>query len=124
TSGSTGRPKGVVVPHGALANHMAWMARYLTLTPDDRVLARTSTSFDASVWELWLPLMNGAEVCVLPDDANRDPHALVTWMSRFDVTVAQFVPAHLTLVLAEAVHAAPLPRLRAVLCGGEPLPRA
>ncbi|WP_327232741.1 amino acid adenylation domain-containing protein [Streptomyces sp. NBC_01317] len=124
TSGSTGRPKGVVVPHTALANHMAWMARYLALTPDDRVLARTSTSFDASVWELWLPLMNGAEVCVLPDDANRDPHALVSWMSRFDVTVAQFVPAHLTLVLAEAAHAAPLPHLRAVLCGGEPLPRA
>ncbi|QIQ01044.1 non-ribosomal peptide synthetase [Streptomyces liangshanensis] len=124
TSGSTGRPKGVVVPHGALANHMAWMARYLDLTPDDRVLARTSTSFDASVWELWLPLMNGAAVCVLPDDANRDPHALVSWMSRFDVTVAQFVPAHLTLVLTEAAHAAPLPRLRAVLCGGEPLPRS
>ncbi|AYG85127.1 Tyrocidine synthase 3 [Streptomyces hundungensis] len=124
TSGSTGRPKGVVVPHVALANHMEWMARHLALTPDDRVLARTSTSFDASGWELWLPLTNGAEVCVLPHDANRDPEALVSWMSRFDVTVAQFVPSHLTLVLAEAAHAAPLPALRAVLCGGEPLPRA
>ncbi|MEU6814554.1 amino acid adenylation domain-containing protein [Streptomyces sp. NPDC046860] len=124
TSGSTGRPKGVTVPHGALANHMAWMAGHLSLTPDDRVLARTSTSFDASVWELWLPLMNGAEVCVLPDGANQDPNALVGWMSRFGVTVAQFVPSHLALVLAEAADAAPVPALRAVLCGGEPLPRA
>ncbi|MFJ4971756.1 amino acid adenylation domain-containing protein [Streptomyces sp. NPDC088755] len=124
TSGSTGRPKGVVVPHGALANHMAWMARYLGLTQEDRILARTSTSFDASVWELWLPLMNGGEACVLPHDANREPGALVSWMSRFGVTVAQFVPSHLTLVLTEAAHAAPLPALRAVLCGGEPLPRA
>ncbi|MFI7237653.1 amino acid adenylation domain-containing protein [Streptomyces cyaneofuscatus] len=123
TSGSTGRPKGVVVPHGALANHMAWMARYLAITPQDRILARTSTSFDASVWELWLPLMYGGEACVLPHEANREPHALVAWMSRFDVTVAQFVPSHLTLVLAEAAQAAPLPALRAVLCGGEPLPR-
>ncbi|MFJ6902841.1 amino acid adenylation domain-containing protein [Streptomyces griseoluteus] len=124
TSGSTGRPKGVTVPHGALANHMAWMAGHLSLTRGDRVLARTSTSFDASVWELWLPLMNGAEVCVLPDGVNQDPRALADWMGRFDVTVAQFVPSHLALVLAEAADAAPPPALRAVLCGGEPLPRA
>ncbi|MFB8121098.1 amino acid adenylation domain-containing protein [Streptomyces sp. NPDC055962] len=123
TSGSTGRPKGVVVPHAALAGHMAWMARYLGITPQDRVLARTSTSFDASVWELWLPLMNGAEVCVLPADANQDARALVSWMNRYGVTLAQFVPSHLALVLAEAAKAAPLPALRAVLCGGEPLPR-
>ncbi|MFD9540883.1 amino acid adenylation domain-containing protein [Streptomyces sp. NPDC060022] len=124
TSGSTGRPKGVVVTHEALANHTNWMARYLAVTPEDRILARTSTSFDASIWELWLPLTYGAEVCVLPDDANREPRALVSWMNRFGVTVAQFVPSHLALVLSEAAHAEPLPALRAVLCGGEPLPRA
>ncbi|MFC7976757.1 amino acid adenylation domain-containing protein [Streptomyces cinereoruber] len=130
TSGSTGRPKGVVVPHGALANHMAWMARHLDLTPEDRVLARTSTSFDASVWELWLPLTHGAQVCVAPPGANREPRELLSWMRRSDVTVAQFVPSHLALVLAEETEAeseievGPLPALRAVLCGGEPLPRA
>ncbi|WP_326700403.1 amino acid adenylation domain-containing protein [Streptomyces sp. NBC_01754] len=123
TSGSTGRPKGVIVPHAALAGHMAWMARHLAVTPDDRVLARTSTSFDASVWELWLPLMHGAGLCVLPQEANREPAALVSWMSRFQVTVAQFTPSHLNLVLSSAAHTAPLPDLRAVLCGGEPLPR-
>ncbi|MFD8799309.1 amino acid adenylation domain-containing protein [Streptomyces atroolivaceus] len=124
TSGSTGRPKGVVVTHEALANHTDWMARHLAVTPEDRVLARTSTSFDASVWELWVPLTAGAEVCVLPDGANREPRALVSWMSRFGVTVAQFVPSHLALVVTEAARAEPLPALRAVLCGGEPLPRA
>ncbi|MFF9850446.1 amino acid adenylation domain-containing protein [Streptomyces litmocidini] len=123
TSGSTGRPKGVVVPHGALAGHTDWLARHLDLTSEDRVLARTSTSFDASVWEWWLPLTRGAQVCVLPPDANRDPRALVSWMRRFDVTVAQFVPSHLALVLAEEPDAAPPPALRAVLCGGEALPR-
>ncbi|MGQ4453463.1 amino acid adenylation domain-containing protein [[Kitasatospora] papulosa] len=124
TSGSTGRPKGVVVAHSALANHMAWMTGHLAVTPEDRVLARTSTSFDASVWEIWLPLMNGAEVCVLPQEANREPGTLVSWMNRFGVTLAQFVPSHLALVLTEAAHVAPPPGLRAVLCGGEPLPRS
>ncbi|MFJ8043303.1 amino acid adenylation domain-containing protein [Kitasatospora sp. NPDC096147] len=125
TSGSTGRPKGVVIPHLALANHMAWLADHLELTSADRVLARTSTSFDASVWELWLPLTRGAEVCVTPAGANREPRELLAWMRRFDVTVAQFVPSHLALLLADApVDAAPAPGLRAVLCGGEALPRA
>ncbi|WP_158791326.1 AMP-binding protein, partial [Streptomyces sp. NRRL WC-3549] len=71
-----------------------------------------------------LPLMHGAEVCVLPHGANREPAALVSWMSRYGVTLAQFVPSHLNLVLSSAADAAPLPALRAVLCGGEPLPRA
>ncbi|PWI40906.1 non-ribosomal peptide synthetase, partial [Streptomyces sp. ICBB 8177] len=60
TSGSTGKPKGVVISHGAAVHHMAWMADHLRLTPQDRVLARTSPSFDASVWETWLPLLHGA----------------------------------------------------------------
>ncbi|MFJ5885576.1 amino acid adenylation domain-containing protein [Kitasatospora cineracea] len=127
TSGSTGRPKGVLVPHLALANHMAWMARYLELTPADRVLARTSASFDASVWEVWLPLTCGAEVCVAPAGANREPRELLDWMRRSEVTVAQFVPSHLALVLGESEErdgaGRPSAGLRAVLCGGEVLPR-
>ncbi|MFJ5228432.1 amino acid adenylation domain-containing protein [Kitasatospora sp. NPDC088391] len=125
TSGSTGRPKGVVVPHLGLANHMAWMADHLGLTAWDRVLARTSSSFDASVWEVWLPLTRGAEVCVVPAGANREPRELLSWMRRFEVTVAQFVPSHLALVLAETGEGDAGPDgLRAVLCGGEPMPRA
>ncbi|MFE6690608.1 amino acid adenylation domain-containing protein [Streptomyces sp. NPDC057743] len=120
TSGSTGRPKGVVVTHASMAHHMAWMADHLALTVEDRVLARTSPSFDASVWEIWLPLLHGASVCVLPVDANRDPDVLVGWMREFGVTVAQFVPSHLSLVLGSGTGTAP-GCLRAVLCGGEPL---
>ncbi|MFE7313382.1 amino acid adenylation domain-containing protein [Streptomyces sp. NPDC057555] len=120
TSGSTGRPKGVVVTHASVTHHMAWMADHLALTPEDRVLARTSPSFDASVWEIWLPLLHGASVCVMPTDANQDPDALIGWMRDFGATVAQFVPSHLSLVLGGGTGAVP-GCLRAVLCGGEPL---
>ncbi|SHM68904.1 non-ribosomal peptide synthase domain TIGR01720/amino acid adenylation domain-containing protein [Streptomyces yunnanensis] len=119
TSGSTGRPKGVVVTHASVVSHMAWLADHLGLTVEDRVLARTSPSFDASVWEIWLPLLHGASVCLMPADANKDPDALVGWLRDFGVTVAQFVPSHLSLVLGSG---GPVPGcLRAVLCGGEPL---
>ncbi|MEV6796618.1 amino acid adenylation domain-containing protein, partial [Streptomyces sp. NPDC051320] len=121
TSGSTGRPKGVVVTHESLANHMAWMADYLDVSANDRVLARTSSSFDASVWELWLPILHGASTCLVSAEANRDPDLLLRRMREFQVTLAQFVPSHLSLILNNATVAAPS-SLRAVMSGGEVLP--
>ena len=55
TSGSTGRPKGVAVPHGAVANFLASMAREPGLGASDRLLAVTTLSFDIAVLELLLP---------------------------------------------------------------------
>ncbi|MET7612942.1 amino acid adenylation domain-containing protein, partial [Streptomyces seoulensis] len=124
TSGSTGRPKGVVVTHASLTNHMAWMAGHLALTGDDRVLARTSPSFDASVWETWLPLLHGGSTCPVPAALNHDPAGLLGRMRELGVTIAQFVPSHLSLVLTETAAEEAPTTVRAVLCGGEPLPRA
>ncbi|HEX5871107.1 MAG TPA: condensation domain-containing protein, partial [Longimicrobium sp.] len=62
TSGSTGTPKGVEVPHRALANHMAWMRRRFPLGADGAVLQKTPFGFDASVWEFWAPLLEGARL--------------------------------------------------------------
>ncbi|HWU06628.1 MAG TPA: amino acid adenylation domain-containing protein, partial [Streptomyces sp.] len=123
TSGSTGRPKGVVVTHASLTNHMAWMAGHLGLTGDDRVLARTSPSFDASVWETWLPLLHGGATCPVPPAVNHDPAGLLARMREAGTTLAQFVPSHLAVVLTETAPGEAPPALRAVLCGGEPLPR-
>ncbi|MBO0916497.1 non-ribosomal peptide synthetase, partial [Streptomyces laculatispora] len=124
TSGSTGRPKGVVVTHASLVNHMAWMAGHLGLTDEDRVLARTSPSFDASVWETWLPLLHGGSTCPVPPALNHDPARLVARIREAGATLVQFVPSHLSLLLTETgPHEAPA-SLRAVLCGGEPLPRS
>ncbi|MYZ10085.1 amino acid adenylation domain-containing protein, partial [Streptomyces sp. SID2999] len=123
TSGSTGRPKGVVVTHASLTNHMAWMAGHLALTDADRVLARTSPSFDASVWETWLPLLHGGSTCPVPAALNHDPAGLLGRARELGVTIAQFVPSHLSLVLTETAGEEAPTTLRAVLCGGEPLPR-
>src|SRR3546814_14449614 len=76
TSGSTGQPKGVVVTHGSLANHMAWMNQALPLTPRDAVLQKTAAGFDASVWEVFAPLMQGAKLVIAPPGLERDLPAL------------------------------------------------
>ena len=52
TSGSTGKPKGAVVSHRAIVNRLQWMQDRYRLKADDRVLQKTPSSFDVSVWEL------------------------------------------------------------------------
>ncbi|HFF0356415.1 TPA: AMP-binding protein, partial [Pseudomonas aeruginosa] len=76
TSGSTGRPKGVGITHGALVNHMRWMQERFQLAAHERVLQRTSSSFDASVWEFWLPLMSGARLHLAPAELGTSLESL------------------------------------------------
>ncbi|WP_126896729.1 non-ribosomal peptide synthetase, partial [Streptomyces sp. WAC 01420] len=120
TSGSTGVPKGVVVSHGALVNHMGWMQREFGLGSRDRVLHKTPFGFDASVWELWWPLMAGAVLVVAVPGGHRDPGYLARLIERERVTVAQFVPSLLAAFLSEPL-AVGCGSLRLVFAGGEVL---
>ena len=64
TSGSTGRPKGVMNIHSAIQNRLQWMQETFPLGASDRVLQKTPSSFDVSVWEFFWPLIVGACVVV------------------------------------------------------------
>ncbi|CAM3584656.1 Carrier domain-containing protein [Bordetella sputigena] len=118
TSGSTGRPKGVVVSRGALAYQMQWFVREFACRQDDVFLQKTSTAFDASVWEYLAPLMVGATMVI----ADNNPTAIAQATRQHRVTLLQVVPAMLQ-VLAEPAALRDLASLRLLLCGGEPLPR-
>ncbi|WP_437759618.1 non-ribosomal peptide synthase/polyketide synthase [Sorangium sp. So ce1389] len=120
TSGSTGRPKGVMVPHGALANHMRWILGAHGLGPDDALLQKTAIGFDASVWELWAPLLSGGRLVLAPPGAERDPAALADALQRWGITVLQVVPTLLRPLLdTPALRGAA--GLRWLFCGGEAL---
>ncbi|MES4886333.1 amino acid adenylation domain-containing protein, partial [Streptomyces sp. NPDC000349] len=123
TSGSTGRPKSVVVTHGGLVNHMMWMQQVFGLEASDRVLHKTPFGFDASVWELWWPLMSGAAMVIAAPEGHRDPAYLAELMRREEVTVAQFVPSLLSGFVAEPA-AVDCASLRMLFCGGEVMPGA
>ncbi|WP_194900169.1 AMP-binding protein, partial [Catenulispora pinisilvae] len=73
TSGSTGRPKGVVVPHAGIVNRLLWMQDRFGLDADDRVLQKTPSGFDVSVWEFFWPLLVGAGLVVARPGGHRDP---------------------------------------------------
>ncbi|MBP7241271.1 non-ribosomal peptide synthetase [Amaricoccus sp.] len=121
TSGSTGRPKGVVVTNGALANHMRWMIARFGFDASTRVLQRTASSFDASVWEILAPLMAGGTLVLLPPEAQRDPEWIVQCLDRHRVSVLQVVPSLLRILLDEPAFYL-CAGLRQVFSGGEALP--
>jgi amino acid adenylation domain-containing protein len=119
TSGSTGRPKGVEIPHGAVLNFLASMARMPGMTAEDRLLAVTTFSFDIAVLELLLPLCVGGQVVLAASEDVYDGSRLISLIETHDVTVMQATPASWRLMLAAGWQGS---RSLRALCGGEALP--
>ncbi|MFD5246239.1 non-ribosomal peptide synthase/polyketide synthase [Amycolatopsis sp. NPDC058340] len=118
TSGSTGRPKGVVVPHAGIVNRLLWMQDEYGLAADDRVLQKTPSSFDVSVWEFFWPLITGATLVVAKPEGHKDPAYLAELIRTAGITTVHFVPSMLALFL----ETADCTGLRRVICSGEALP--
>jgi len=123
TSGSTGKPKGVMISHRAICNHMHWMQRALPLTEQDTVLQKTVFTFDASIWELFVPLFTGARLVLARPGGQQYSSYLVEAMLEHNVTVLQLVPSMLTVLLGEP-RLEECRSLRRMCVGGEALPVA
>ncbi|WP_143264169.1 non-ribosomal peptide synthetase, partial [Amycolatopsis kentuckyensis] len=97
TSGSTGTPKGVAVSHRAVVA----LARERSFArPAHRaVLMHSALAFDASTYELWVPLLSGGRVVVAPP-GDIDADVLRRLITTHGVT-GLFITAGLFRVLAQ-----------------------
>lgn len=120
TSGSTGKPKGVCLRHRNLSNFLMAMDRVVELTSADRLLAVTTISFDIAALELYLPLVNGAQVILASRELAGDGPALTRVLSTAGVTTMQATPATWQMLLTTGWEG---DRGLTLLCGGEALPR-
>jgi amino acid adenylation domain-containing protein len=65
TSGTSGKPKGVCVTHEAVVR-FAMSRDFLVARREDTFLQFAPISFDASTFEIWCPLLNGASIAIFP----------------------------------------------------------
>ncbi|WP_256995259.1 MULTISPECIES: non-ribosomal peptide synthetase [unclassified Streptomyces] len=98
TSGSTGRPKGVVIPHGGLPSMVSTAVDRWELGRGCRVLQMASTSFDASLWDVFGALLSGATLVLAPADQalGKDLTRFVSTAGVTHMTLPPAVVASLT----------------------------
>jgi amino acid adenylation domain-containing protein len=116
TSGSTGRPKGVMISHRGLSNVAAAQQRVLQVGPDSRVLQFASLSFDASIFEVFLALAAGGQLCIAQNGTSPGT-ALSEFLRRHAITIVTLPPSALA-----ATPDDDLPALRIVTSAGEACP--
>ncbi|MEU8512755.1 amino acid adenylation domain-containing protein [Kitasatospora sp. NPDC048722] len=123
TSGSTGTPKGIALSRAAFAQFAEWQRERFGIGPGSRVAQWAPLTYDAAYTEVFAALTAGAELCLPPDGARRDPVAVVRWLRRERIGQIQTVPSFFRL-LTEVLDAqgGELPDLRHVLVAGEVFP--
>ena len=121
TSGSTGLPKGVEVEHRGLSNYLLWAREAYRADEGAGSVIHSSLAFDLTITGLFLPLMCGKPVRMVPDGEQSFADLLTVLSRCADLSVLKLTPAHLDLLS----HELPVERAR-VLCshyviGGENL---
>ena len=117
TSGSTGTPKGAVINHHNVVR-LVKNANYIKLTPDDVFLHLAPLSFDASTFEIWGALLNGAKLVVSPDGPLDIPN-LKRIIAKSGVSVLWLTAALFHRVVDEDLPA--IAGVRQLLAGGDVL---
>ncbi|WP_084618344.1 non-ribosomal peptide synthetase [Cellvibrio sp. OA-2007] len=118
TSGSTGKPKGVRVGHASLRNFLLSMQELLGWDAQHRLLAITTTAFDISLLELFLPMLGGGSLMIADNSTSHDGQALARCLNDHGINCLQATPASWKMLLDAGWQAAPG---FTALCGGEAL---
>lgn len=120
TSGSTGLPKGAILSHRGIRNRLLWGIEEYDLRCGDSVLFKTSIAFDVCIWEIFAPLLSGADLVIARQGGARDVSYLSDLIRTESVTHADFVPSMMTAFLSE-LEPGHVSSLRVVTCAGEAL---
>jgi amino acid adenylation domain-containing protein len=120
TSGSTGKPKAVEIPHRAVVNLLHSLRIQPGFGPADSMLVLAPLTFDASVDEIFLPLVSGGRAVVASRETAVDPARLGALIDAVGVTTMFATPVTWRGLLDQGWKGGG--RLR-ILCGGEAMPR-
>lgn len=98
TSGSTGRPKPVQITARSIL-HLVKSTPLTPLKPSDRVAELNNPGFDLSLFEIWISLLSGSTIVVVPKTIASDPFGFADFIKERKVTV-MILPTALFTIMA------------------------
>jgi len=119
TSGSTGNPKGTLLNHQGLNNFLTAFSITLKMNAQSRMLHFASISFDASIAEIFSPLIIGAALVLARKEVIISATDLHRYLQETGVTTATFPPSMLSVMSPEK-----LTTLKTIISVGEACNRA
>src|SRR5712692_3382788 len=117
TSGSTGKPKGVAVTHRNVVR-LVKNTNYASFAADEVFLQFATISFDASTFEIWGSLLNGARLALM-SSGTPSLKELGQALKRYRVTTLWLTAGLFHLMVDN--HLEDLRGLRQLLAGGDVL---
>ena len=114
TSGSTGAPKGVLLEHRGVCNLAQAQSAAFGVEPSSCVLQFASMSFDASVSEIFVTLLNGARLYLDCQSLLSAGPDLIRLLREQEISVVTLPPSVLATLAVER-----LPALRTLVVAGE-----
>ncbi|GFN29878.1 non-ribosomal peptide synthetase [Paenibacillus xylaniclasticus] len=118
TSGTTGTPKGVMIEHRGVTR-LVKNTNYITIEPTDRLIQTGSFGFDATTFEFFGALLNGALLYLITKEELLSAEGLSSRLTQDGITV-MWLTSSLFNYFAET-DAQMFAGLRCLLVGGEAL---
>lgn len=116
TSGTTGTPKGVMISNRGVVR-LVKNTNYINITPSDRIAFINSVIFDASVFEIWSALLNGACLYIIDNETILDTDLLTEIFHKNEITIALFTSSFFNRLIE--LRGDLFSKLKFLLVGGE-----
>ena len=126
TSGSTGYPKGVKIHHRNVHNLFIGLREKIYKKYEDalRIAMVAPLEFDASVQQIVGSLLQGNELCIVPQEVRTKGAELWNYYHRFNIHISDGTPSHIRLLIEayDGTGLVTMPRIKHFLIAGEVFP--
>lgn len=124
TSGSTGKPKGVKITHKCLNNYIhSFNKLFGNISEKDKLLSSTNISFDVSIWELFMPILNGSTLVLYTEEIINNILGYSSAIVDYDITMLYIPPNILEEVYTMLKNSKNL-KINKLLVGVEPIKKS